>query len=192
MGGRRLFVLGSAVSFVLFVVATGLWLRSYWYSEGVVSRYRIGPVQRGLESSRGRIAYHVTWSSYGRQIQMEGVKWFSFSVGPPGTIERNFGERTTDLSLAGFSFLCGDYRAGGWLHSEQPHPYWAIIVPYWFLVFVTGLLPLRCGLLMRGRWRYEKRRRLGLCEHCGYDLRATPERCPECGAPAQISVQLPR
>jgi hypothetical protein len=38
------------------------------------------------------------------------------------------------------------------------------------------------GVLVRQRWLRDHNRRLAnCCPICGYDLRATPDRCPECG-----------
>ncbi len=53
-----------------------------------------------------------------------------------------------------------------------------IVLPYW-LLFVIFAVPLAWQL----RTVYRRRCREGLCPTCGYDLRATPDRCPECGIP---------
>ena len=58
---------------------------------------------------------------------------------------------------------------------------WA--VPYWALAVVTAIpLACPCGRALRRRRR---RGRPGFCPDCGYDLRATSERCPECGRPTR-------
>ena len=49
-----------------------------------------------------------------------------------------------------------------------------VAVPYWFLIILFFLLPAL-------RLWHRTRRQPGLCRTCGYDLRATPDRCPECG-----------
>jgi len=55
-------------------------------------------------------------------------------------------------------------------------------IPYWFLALITFPGSVLCT---RNVLRRLRRRRPApttpLCPTCGYDLRATPNRCPECG-----------
>jgi hypothetical protein len=55
----------------------------------------------------------------------------------------------------------------------------AVIVPMWRLAAATW-----------DRFR-AARHRPGHCRQCGYDLRATPERCPECGTPTTPAATAP-
>lgn len=55
----------------------------------------------------------------------------------------------------------------------------------WVITFPTSVLP---ALFLAANLRRWQRLRNDLCLRCGYDLRATPSRCPECG----YSVLPPR
>jgi hypothetical protein len=87
------------------------------------------------------------------------------------TIERH---RSRDFygsenSFAGFYFSRSSYRG-----TRE----WYVGFPYWFLIILTSAVAIMAIVLLR---RHGRRRITGACINCGYDLRATPERCPECG-----------
>jgi hypothetical protein len=71
-------------------------------------------------------------------------------------------------------------------------------IPHWAVVLLFATVPLLWCLRFRLPLRRYRRRRRGLCPDCGYDLRATPDHCPECGhhaphpTPAPTPTPIPR
>lgn len=84
------------------------------------------------------------------------------------------------FNAAGLRF---DHNVRGYQQSGIPDgetyfeiSWYRIILPDWWIVVLT--LPLPIAWLIASRRRAL---RAGHCSICGYDLRASPERCPECG-----------
>ena len=89
--------------------------------------------------------------------------------------------------------------AGGYpLYSDAESPLWQKCGFYWMYLDdaaasrkgINGIVPYYALALVFAAWPsfafarwLRARRRVGrrLCPACGYDLRATPDRCPECG-----------
>ena len=159
---------------MLCIATIVFWVRSYPHLEGV-SFCRITYPDRGgkpdvrfyaIESSRGLFSVQRA-----RGVQMDR------SRDPGWSVYAFSDEYLMRPNPAGF----------GYLSLKGPKGFRLIIFPYWAACVILMLPPL--GWL---RWHIRSRRRrsVGLCRQCGYDLRATPHRCPECGTPCNSS--LPR
>lgn len=80
------------------------------------------------------------------------------------------------LNAGGFSFERRRFSNGGAVGGKVMAEHLAV---------PTYPLPLISGVLLA--WRVRQCRQVrtpGRCASCGYDLRATPDRCPECGTTA--------
>ena len=70
--------------------------------------------------------------------------------------------------------------------SGRPCFYLAVPIPIYLLVLIIP----PC-LIARRRMVWKHRITHGLCLACGYDLQASPEKCPECGKQRRADARLP-
>jgi hypothetical protein len=60
-------------------------------------------------------------------------------------------------------------------------PRWSVEIELWLLTLICLVATTLTILLSRRASLPFRRLRAGLCPTCGYDIRVTPEKCPECG-----------
>jgi hypothetical protein len=165
---RRLFASVCVLSLILCLATMGLWVRSYQYSDGI-------GYQRAV---RNNVDDHWWIQSVVGELRFVGLRSTTTpSTNPPGWMYSSRLQNGEQLSGSKQGFNYATY-------SQRPHHDFiarVISVPHWFVISVLSIAPTYSLFSLR---RQSKRRKLGLCLKCGYDLRASPQRCPECGTAA--------
>ena len=174
----RLLNLLTALSLLVGVAAVAVWVRSYGTVDVVRAVFSHGGYRAAtmldFDPTPGRVVLEF---SSGLGEGPAGFSHHSAAIGddvPSLNIYSTMDTSGADLP-GGFGYRRGD-RAGSLFNP--PARLRVVMVPLWPVILVAGVAPT---LRLRA-WRTRNRRAaIGLCPRCGYDLRATPEKCPECG-----------
>lgn len=168
------------LSSLLMVLVCIMWLLSYGFlpKESDVARYhaRDGSDWIMFTSSYGRLGVSVSeWS----KNRVAGPHW---KDQPGGAAFRKRFPAMRDSRLFGFWYYAGpsfgtDVNGIVWMTGSN----WGFSIPHWFIALLCGIVPMRWLLIQLQRLRASRIAGQGTCINCGYDLRATPDRCPECG-----------
>lgn len=180
----------TALSLLLCVASAALWVRSHWVTDYLVfdgthtDGHWTAAWSYALASSRGGIAFRGDSSAY-TSVDPVAPQIYSASSVPlhwmhtsPGEAALDGGIPSSAWRFAGIVFHYSGNRAGPSATFTSSYlGQWYAQCPYWALFTFTTLLPL----VRTWRWLRRRRRGPGICPKCGYDLRASPDRCPECG-----------
>lgn len=185
--GRRIRNVTTAFSTAVLAAVIILWGLSYFRVVGLSNALFHGSQVRGesgIWSTGGRILFDTE-----RHVDVSRVpNWrgCTFSNEPYASQPQWVDQPTvTRWHAAGFR-VSQSYSATG---DGTVAEWAAVTVPYWALASAASLVPV----LVWGRALVRRRRGgLGRCQRCGYDLRATPGRCPECGSLAADSSPAAR
>jgi hypothetical protein len=181
---RRMLLLilsaAATVSLMVAIATAGLWIGSHY------ARWHRIDIDRckvtNLLDDHGR-PYLASEEWRGVLCESGSIIFYRLSdtvdLGPRTTWE--FNERVVGHNLR---------EPGQWMWSASkpdifgnPDQYAEVGVRSWVLLVACSVAPAWWVVTMIRR-RRRRRHGEGRCSHCGYDLRATPGRCPECGQSA--------
>jgi hypothetical protein len=177
---RVLFGIISGASLLMFIAILAVWIRSYWIRDifSYVDQRRDAHL---IQSIRGRLhilsdfvgtATRGAMFSHHEDLLSQYAIWNGGTSGYPVNVEWHLGHVWQRYSRFHMTRAASPGRAGFTTNHRL------IVIPYWSPAVLSAILPTTWT------WRfikYGRRRQIGHCPKCNYDLRATPERCPECG-----------
>jgi hypothetical protein len=185
----RLFTILAAVSLLLFIGAAAFWVRSIWIDDADAVFYNSDLIP---EAGGYRITQlEVYWQEKCLKV------WVCRSHLPESQSSHGFGSvgwawdtvHVGNVPRLGFDAAWKRNYVNAESGTTSSSIFLAL--PNWLLLLLTAGLPAWWLRQARGRHLRKRRMKLGLCLACGYDLRASKERCPECGTPIPPAPAAP-
>ena len=200
---RFLFNLLATTSTLLALACANAWPESYWHGRHIGLHTLRGTSdileqQWDMNSDRGAVRLAYSREQFRQspshwiivdESNPNSYSWILHSV-PGGTyvlLLSTAGQKWHDFAYGKVSTSSSDDSNRRSIHLPPPAPpapptkvedqIVYVRFPYWFPTLLASILPIA--------WCY--RRYIGKqlspnhCRTCGYDIRATPTRCPECG-----------
>jgi hypothetical protein len=198
------FNLGALASVLTLLAASAAWVRSYWVSEQWMFASRsVEPpaamyvpvrAQSWVDSAHGRVMFSTYENPEAPHFASGPARGVGYRRGivarsPAGIFATAMiAKDQRRWSIPGIQYAAMPVQE---LTGPGPTPgtryvafygYRHLVVAWWAPVVVSAVLPVIWTWRHWGWRRRARRVAAKLCVKCGYDLRASAVRCPECGA----------
>ena len=192
---RYVVKLGSILSLALFLLVIAFWIRAQWRNDWFKFHHTSlkSSTWRGVTVVTTRSYIYISWEAFYFDRPSRAVRYAKlldrtgfFTHYAPPSAPPEWLLRDSFWKRIGFGFhfesmtpdYAGDEEDRRYLYH---YTYGNVGFPYWFALILLACAGLPLIFHIRASQLRRYRIRNNQCLKCGYDLRDTPTRCPECG-----------
>jgi hypothetical protein len=179
---RRLWLFSIGLTLLVTAAVVAVWIRSYWVSDSLTF-----PLGANRELTVGS-----AWGHGWAKLSSGGLIYSGFHYEKRDLPAPKWEQIERDPDYYWTTYI-GAVRVGrysprrrNWGSLPGPSDFQVVYGPFALIAAPAAMLLLVYVLRLHRR-RYGP----GMCRGCGYDLRATKVRCPECGLAVERGILLP-